>query len=63
LAWVYSSTLLFWLADHSDEDKATLAFLDRRLAEVGKIGGVRRRVEGRVRDIGARLQGLAPRRT
>jgi ubiquinone biosynthesis protein COQ9 len=63
LAWVYSSTLLFWLADHSDEDEATLAFLDRRLAEVGKIGAARRRVEDRVKDVGARLRGFVPRRS
>jgi ubiquinone biosynthesis protein COQ9 len=60
LAWVYSSTLLFWLADHSDEDEATLSFLDRRLAEVGKIGTARRRVEGRIEAVGVRLRGFAP---
>jgi ubiquinone biosynthesis protein COQ9 len=61
LGWVYSSTLLFWLADSSDEDAATLAFLDRRLAEVGKIGGVRRRVEGRVRAFSERMREFTPR--
>jgi ubiquinone biosynthesis protein COQ9 len=60
LAWVYSTTLLFWLADHSDEDEATLSFLDRRLAEVGKIGGVRRRVAGSVKAIGVRVRGFVP---
>ncbi len=45
LAGVYTATLLFWLRDTSEEDADTLAFLDRRLAGVGKIGAVRRRLE------------------
>ena len=44
LASVYSSTLLFWLSDHADGE-ATLAFLDRRLAGVAKIGKLRRRFQ------------------
>ena len=51
LAAVYAATLLYWLRD-TDEDAATLAFLDRRLAGVGRIGAVRRRAEaflGRLR--------------
>jgi ubiquinone biosynthesis protein COQ9 len=46
LAAVYAKTLLFWLRDQSDDDAATLAFLDRRLADVARIGRLRRRVEG-----------------
>jgi ubiquinone biosynthesis protein COQ9 len=46
LAAVYAKTLLFWLRDSSDDDAATLAFLDRRLADVARIGRLRRRVEG-----------------
>ncbi len=46
LASVYSSTLLFWLRDASEGDGETLAFLDRRLAGVGAIGKLRRRLEG-----------------
>jgi ubiquinone biosynthesis protein COQ9 len=42
---VYSSTVLFWLRDMSEDDVATLAFLDRRLAGVGRIGRLRRRAE------------------
>lgn len=45
LAGVYGATLLYWLQDYSDEDEDTLAFLDRRLAGVGRIGQVRRRTE------------------
>jgi ubiquinone biosynthesis protein COQ9 len=48
LASVYSSTLLFWLRDTSDEDAETLAFLDRRLASVGWITRQRRRIESRL---------------
>jgi ubiquinone biosynthesis protein COQ9 len=45
LAGVYSSTLLFWLNDSSDDDDATLRFLDRRLANVGQITKLRKRLE------------------
>lgn len=62
LAGVYSSTLLFWLRDSSDEDADTLAFLDRRLANVAQIGGVRRSVEARMERIKDGLRGLVPRR-
>jgi ubiquinone biosynthesis protein COQ9 len=60
LAGVYSSTLLYWLRDVSDEDEATLAFLDRRLADVGRVGKVRRTVEERVRAFGEGLRGMVP---
>jgi len=43
LAAVYGATLLYWLRDSGEDDAATLAFLDRRLAGVGRIGGLRRR--------------------
>ena len=43
LAGVYGSTLLFWLRDDSLDGEATLAFLDRRLAGVARIGKLRRR--------------------
>jgi ubiquinone biosynthesis protein COQ9 len=46
LAGVYSATLLYWLADTSEDDAATLAFLDRRLAGVARIGRLRKRVDG-----------------
>jgi ubiquinone biosynthesis protein COQ9 len=48
LAAVYSATLLAWLTDPSDDDRATLAFLDRRLADVGRIGRLRKQVEERL---------------
>ncbi len=43
LAAVYGKTLLYWLRDDSEDDAPTLAFLDRRLADVGRIGSLRRR--------------------
>ncbi|MEQ8354758.1 MAG: COQ9 family protein [Kiloniellaceae bacterium] len=39
LSGVYSSTLLFWLNDKSEDRAATWAFLDRRIAEVLKVAG------------------------
>lgn len=48
LAGVYSSTLLYWLRDTSDDDEATLQFLDRRLANVAQIGKLRQRLQGRM---------------
>jgi ubiquinone biosynthesis protein COQ9 len=46
LAAVYSATLLYWLHDASEDDEATLRFLDRRLADVARIGKIRKRVTG-----------------
>ncbi len=39
LAAVYSSTLLFWLNDKSEDYAATWAFLDRRISEVLQVAG------------------------
>ena len=43
LAAVYAATLLFWLRDETDGE-ATLAFLDRQLAGVGRVGRLRSRL-------------------
>lgn len=43
LAAIYAATLLYWLTDQSEDDAATLAFLDRRLAGVAAFGRLRRR--------------------
>lgn len=45
LAAVYSATLLYWLRDMGEDDAATLAFLDRRLAGVARVGAMRKRAE------------------
>ena len=43
------ATLLYWLRDQSEDDAATLAFLDRRLAGLARVTRLRRRVAGRFR--------------
>jgi ubiquinone biosynthesis protein COQ9 len=45
LAVIYRATLLYWLRDYSEDDSATLEFLDRRLAGIGRIGKLRARME------------------
>jgi ubiquinone biosynthesis protein COQ9 len=52
LTVVYSAIVLFWLRDSSEDDAATLAFLDRRMAGIGRTYQLRRRAEamlGRLR--------------
>jgi len=49
LTAAYGATLLFWLRDSSEEDAATLAFLDRRLAGIAWTHRLRQRVEERLR--------------
>ncbi len=44
LGVVYGATLLFWLGRRGEDEAATLGFLDRRLAEVGRIGRLRARL-------------------
>jgi len=45
LAGVYAATLLYWLEDHSPGSADTRAFLDRRLADVGRLGQARQRAQ------------------
>jgi ubiquinone biosynthesis protein COQ9 len=45
LAAVYAATVLYWLRDASEDDAPTLAFLDRRLAGIARIGRLRGRAE------------------
>lgn len=44
LAAVYGTTLLYWLRDYGEDDAATLEFLDRRLASVGRFGKAKARL-------------------
>jgi ubiquinone biosynthesis protein COQ9 len=64
LAAVYTATVLYWLRDGSEDDAATLAFLDRRLATVGRIGRLRGRVDALLarvpRPRGLRMPGVTP---
>jgi ubiquinone biosynthesis protein COQ9 len=46
LAGVYSSTLLYWLADESEDFADSWAFLDRRIANVMEIEKLKARVKG-----------------
>jgi ubiquinone biosynthesis protein COQ9 len=46
LAAVYTATMLYWLDDSSEQSADTLAFLRRRLADVGRVTQMRRKVEG-----------------
>lgn len=45
LAGVVGSTTLYWLDDRSEDSAETTAFLHRRLADVMKIHGARKRIE------------------
>ncbi len=51
LAMVYASTLLVWLRDTTPDDTVTLAFLDRRLGDVGRIGKWRAAAEKKLGNI------------
>ena len=44
LAGVYAATLLHWFDDRSQDFAATWAFLDRRLADVGRLHAARERL-------------------
>lgn len=54
LAGIYGATLLYWLRDVGEDNGATLAFLDRRLAGVGRIGQLRKRADGIMGRFGPR---------
>ena len=45
LAAIYTATLFYWLEDRSPGFADTRAFLDRRLAEVARIGQARHRLQ------------------
>ena len=51
LAAVYTSTLLYWLDDVSEDHTDTWAFLDRRIADVMRVP----RFTGRLKEVGAML--------
>lgn len=48
LAAIYSATLLYWLRDAGEDDAATLAFLERRLAGHARLRRWMQRAEGLV---------------
>ena len=48
LTAVYGAALLFWLRDSSEDERETLAFVDRRLRDVGRIGQLKGRIQTRL---------------
>lgn len=46
LGAVYTATMMFWLDDESENGDATRAFLRRRLADVGRVTGLRKQAQG-----------------
>jgi ubiquinone biosynthesis protein COQ9 len=48
---VYSSTLLVWLDDSSEGASASWAFLDRRLADVGRFTKFRQKAEAELKKV------------
>jgi ubiquinone biosynthesis protein COQ9 len=57
LAGVYSATLLYWLNDESEEFTDTLAFLDRRIADVMEFEKARGRLKNVLSRPAAPLSG------
>jgi len=53
LVGIMLPTLLFWLNDFEADNEATLAFFDRRLADLARVGRARTRMQG----LGASLLG------
>jgi len=49
LAAIHSAAVLYWLGDTSEGDAETEAFIDRRMADIGRLPALRRRVEEGVR--------------
>ena len=47
VAAIHTATMLFWLRDDSPDDEATMAFLDRRLADAGRVTRLRQRLTRR----------------
>jgi ubiquinone biosynthesis protein COQ9 len=48
LGAIYTATLAFWLRDAGEDDSATLAFLDRRLADHARFHKAQRRCSERL---------------
>jgi ubiquinone biosynthesis protein COQ9 len=62
LAGVYGATLLFWLEDRSEGCIDTAAFIDRRLADVARLGAARHRLEAALERLPNPLRLLRPAR-
>lgn len=55
LSAVFSATLVYWLDDKSEDNKAAWSFLDRRIDEVMKVGGKFGKTVGKILDLPDRL--------
>lgn len=55
LSAVYSSTLIYWLDDKSEDNEASWAFLERRIDEVMKVGGRFGKTFGKILNLPDRL--------
>lgn len=62
LAGIYAATVLYWLEDRSAGFADTRAFLDRRLADVARIGAVRRSLRNALDRLPNPLRLLRPSR-
>jgi ubiquinone biosynthesis protein COQ9 len=60
LAGIYAATVLYWLEDHSPGFADTHAFLDRRLADVARLGQARQRVQSALDRLPNPLRLLRP---
>lgn len=60
LAGVYGAALLFWLEDRSEGFADTQAFIDRRLADVARLGNARHRLETALQRLPDPLRLLRP---
>ena len=59
LSGVYTSTLLVWLQDHSEDSQETWAFLDRRIDDVMQFEKIKSRVLGKREDRPSLLRALS----
>jgi ubiquinone biosynthesis protein COQ9 len=62
LAGIYGATLLFWLEDRSEGGVDTAAFIDRRLAEIARLGEARHRLHAALERLPNPLRLLRPAR-
>lgn len=62
LAGIYGATVLYWLEDRSEGFVDTRAFIDRRLADVARLGEARHRLEAGLARLPNPLRLLRPMR-
>ena len=62
LAGIHAATVLYWLEDRSPDSADTHAFIERRLGDLHRLSGMRRRVEGAARRLPNPLRVLHPSR-